>query len=157
MLKLKEKDTNLFYLASGFANEEPVYYTFQQIAANVGPGWSDILEDLCVKLLHLGWNGGYEQIKEKFGTLRFYWINNLSGIKGDIAYDCVEVAEWRSGMYCEMCGNLARQREGGWVLTLCPECAVKRGYPINKYEKEELLLKGKITPETEVVLRPENA
>lgn len=61
------------------------------------------------------------QIKEKFGTLRFYYDNGDDFISGVISS-----AESMSATTCEVCGNLGQIRYGGWVRTLC-----------DKHSKEE--------------------
>lgn len=56
------------------------------------------------------------QIKEKFGTLRFY----VDG--GDqYVYGAISLAEQLSGILCEECGKPGERRSGGWIRTLCDE------------------------------------
>ena len=55
-----------------------------------------------------------EQVKSKFGTLRFY---ARRGTAKHHAY--VEFAECISGRVCEVCGAPGKRREVGWVSTLC--------------------------------------
>ena len=95
---------------------------FETVASFVGPGWKDILSKLTEKLFKLGWDGGLEQVKEKFGGLRFYWQNNIQDpTLASIADDVVEVAEWRSTQTCEECGKYGKTRGDGWIYTLCDE------------------------------------
>lgn len=54
------------------------------------------------------------QVKEKFGTLRFYYDGG-----DDFVYGAVAVAETMSGMLCEDCGAPGVLRPGRWVRTLC--------------------------------------
>jgi hypothetical protein len=55
-----------------------------------------------------------QQIKEKFGGLRFYYDG------GDLYIDgLVSMAESWAGQTCETCGNKGQQRHGGWIRTLC--------------------------------------
>lgn len=56
------------------------------------------------------------QVKEKFGTLRFYYDGG-----DDIVDGMVRMAESMSGFMCEDCGAPGHQREGGWIRTLCDE------------------------------------
>jgi hypothetical protein len=56
------------------------------------------------------------QIKEKFGTLRFYYNGGDSKIEG-----MVRLAESMSAVTCEECGKPGQQRSGGWIRTLCDE------------------------------------
>lgn len=55
-----------------------------------------------------------EQVKEKFGTLRFY-------IQGgdEYVYGLIRMAEGMTAVTCEQCGSPAQTRHGGWVRTLC--------------------------------------
>ena len=54
------------------------------------------------------------QIKEKFGTLRFYYNG------GDSVVDGIErMADSMSAVTCEDCGAPGKPRSGGWIQTLC--------------------------------------
>lgn len=54
------------------------------------------------------------QIKEKFGTLRFY-VNG-----GNDKVDAlIEYAEEMSAHTCEICGSPGSQTNTGWIRTLC--------------------------------------
>lgn len=57
------------------------------------------------------------QVKEKFGTLRFYVDNSNREVSGAIV-----LAELMSGRTCEYCGSPGTPRRGGWVKTLCDAC-----------------------------------
>jgi hypothetical protein len=57
-----------------------------------------------------------EQIKEKFGTLRFYYRGGDDQIRG-----MVSMAESMSAVSCETCGAPGKQRGGGWIRTLCED------------------------------------
>lgn len=105
-----------------YTNKRPSYFGFDDLEGCVGAGWSKILGELSEKLFKLGWDGGLQQVKEKFGGLRFYWQNNIQDpTLASIARDAVEVAEWRSTQTCETCGKYGKTRGGGWILTLCDE------------------------------------
>ncbi len=54
------------------------------------------------------------QVKEKFGTLRFY-VHGGS----EKAHAYIEFAEALSGSTCEECGAPGKTRGGGWIRTLC--------------------------------------
>jgi hypothetical protein len=63
-----------------------------------------------------------DQVKEKFGTLRFYYTGGDDYISG-----MVTMAEAMSGCTCESCGNPAeRDSNGGWVRTICDPCEEQR-------------------------------
>jgi hypothetical protein len=56
------------------------------------------------------------QVKEKFGTLRFYYDGG-----DDIVDGVVRMAEAMSSVTCEVCGAPGTRRGGPWVRTLCDE------------------------------------
>jgi hypothetical protein len=62
-----------------------------------------------------------DQVKEKFGTLRFYYSGG-----DDYIHGMVSLAESLTGVTCEECGNPGQQRGGGWVHTYCTPCEEKR-------------------------------
>ena len=64
-----------------------------------------------------------DQVKEKYGTLRFYYHGGDDVIDG-----MVRMAEAMSAVTCEVCGNPGTQRGGGWILTLCDAHANSAGY-----------------------------
>ena len=98
----------------------------------VGPGWWPILEALCGQIHHyVKWKQEQkekysrgdgcpdvivEQIKEKFGGLRFYYQGGDSTVDG-----MVRMAESWAGHSCEKCGKPGKSRSGGWIQTLCDE------------------------------------
>jgi len=63
-----------------------------------------------------------DQVKEKFGTLRFYYHGGDEMIDG-----MVRMAESMSGLTCEECGKPGRTNNNGWLRTLCEEHAKERG------------------------------
>lgn len=68
------------------------------------------------------------QIKEKFGTLRFYYQGGDEFIDGVISS-----AESASCNTCEVCGNIGKLREGGWMKTLCDKHAQEQ----NRMDEDE--------------------
>lgn len=63
-----------------------------------------------------------EQVKEKFGGLRFYYMGGDEFVHGAVA-----LAERMSYTICEECGAAGKSRGGGWVRTLCNEHTEKWG------------------------------
>jgi hypothetical protein len=57
-----------------------------------------------------------QQIKEKFGTLRFYTTGGDSYIHG-----AIQMADTMSEHICEECGNVGKRRPGSWIRTLCDQ------------------------------------
>ena len=63
-----------------------------------------------------------EQVKEKFGTLRFYYRGGDEQVFG-----MVRMAESMSACTCEVCGSPAQTgQHGGWVGTLCEQHTKER-------------------------------
>lgn len=106
----------------------------------VGEGWLPIIEALCKQIQsHTDWTNGrhaalkkenqynlkipkkvkqvkINQIKEKFGGLRFYYEGGDPEISG-----MVRMAESWAANTCESCGKPGKPRNGGWLRTLCDE------------------------------------
>ena len=92
----------------------------------VGKGWYPILETLCANIQsHIDWRVKQgkdcpqvvvEQIKEKFGGLRFYYQGGDDEISG-----MVRMAEAWADVACEECGAAGKRRSGGWIRTLCDQ------------------------------------
>ena len=84
-------------------------------------GWYPLINDLANSLDEIDLNWEPLQIKEKFGTLRFYWGNEFSAEDAKKANALVDAAERRSSEICEICGNSERIRRGSWWKTLCDD------------------------------------
>jgi len=54
------------------------------------------------------------QVKEKFGTMRFYVDGGTPEMHNYIAF-----AETMTSRTCEVCGDRGKSRSGGWVRVLC--------------------------------------
>jgi len=88
-------------------------------AITVGEGWKKLVCDLVDKLDKIQ---PYTilQVKEKFGTLRFYTHTPKKPSKKFI--DTIEAAYKASEKICEDCGGKGKLRGDGWVRTLCIPC-----------------------------------
>jgi hypothetical protein len=102
-------------------------------------GWYDLLDELLAKLDYLSTVSGVQvvadQIKEKFGTLRFYYStvaktdSNLDVIVCKIIDDIVDRAEKRSSYICEKTGKTGVLcSRFGWLSTLCKKEAENEGF-----------------------------
>jgi hypothetical protein len=79
-----------------------------------------------------------DQVKEKFGTLRFYYTGGDDYISG-----LVSMAESMSGVTCEECGKPGTQTSGGWIKTVCVEHGgVDFNTPEDKLTEDELIKQG---------------
>ena len=105
-----------------------------------GDGWYNLLEECFTKLQHvcdLISKDGREvqviadQIKEKYGTLRFYYhvIGDATNIECDIIDDIVTEADRNSQRTCEETGEDGTIcNYGSWLKTLCRTKAKELGY-----------------------------
>lgn len=57
-----------------------------------------------------------DQVKEKFGTLRFYYSGGDETVDG-----MVRMAETMSSLTCEVCGNKGKLGGRGWYSTRCKD------------------------------------
>ena len=113
-------------------------------------GWYDTVKDVCDKIEAINNTVGKDhhfeiqaiQVKEKFGTLRFY-LNSYpqenatdeemetARLFEEICEDIVVRAEYLTESVCQVCGrpifegNKVVSR--GWIGYYCPECAEKKG------------------------------
>jgi hypothetical protein len=83
--------------------------------SSVGEGWSDLInylydnkpDDVVVT-----------DVKEKYGTLRFYVVSCSEEF-----YKLIDEVEERSAAICETCGEPGETRfDLGWYKTLCDSC-----------------------------------
>ena len=116
-----------------------------------GDGWFNILDQLMGNIQHhIDWKNRTEevvaqvtldQVKEKFGTLRFYYSGGDDYISG-----LVSMAESMSAITCESCGNPGKQKGGGWIKTICEPCETKReaehAKRLEEYEFKKILKEG---------------
>lgn len=114
----------------------------------VGPGWWPIIESLCHQIHHhVEWKQNQlekyqrgegcpdvvvQQIKEKFGGLRFYYQGGNDMVDG-----MVRMAESWAARTCEECGKPGKSRSGGWIKTLCDEHEAERQAKIKERFSDE--------------------
>jgi hypothetical protein len=135
--ELCKKYPKIFVNRNGDMKETCMCWGFEH-----GNGWYEIINQLCASIQHhIDWSNGQrakllennphnipvpnavlqvvaDQVKEKFGTLRFYYSGGDDVIDG-----MVRMAESMSAVTCEQCGCPGKQRSGGWIRTLCDEHA----------------------------------
>ena len=125
---LQEKYPKIFGL--GEDSNEP----YGLYGLECGDGWFDLIDTLCRNIQHhVDWKsknlpeGEREdfqvvatQIKEKFGSLRYYYNGGDDYIQG-----MIHMAEAMSGKICENCGEKATVRTKGWIKNICNACHVK--------------------------------
>lgn len=94
-------------------------------ANQVGEGWHQIIRDLEAQLNELDPNYTLQQVKEKFGGLRYYaQITDPAGFTR--FHTLIDAAEAKSFQTCEVCGEPGLAIAGGWIKTLCPTHAEER-------------------------------
>ena len=117
-----------------------------------GDGWYNIIDTLCRCIQHhIKWKNEkirreFEekpktlipikpaetiiceatQVKEKFGSLRFYYQGGDKHIEGLVA-----MAEAISSTTCEDCGGVGTPSKSGWIHVLCSSCKK------NRYKKQK--------------------
>jgi hypothetical protein len=121
-----------------------------------GEGWWPVLESLCANIQHhIDWQNEsrtrlladnpynhkipqevaqvvVQQIKEKFGGLRFYYSGGDAEISG-----MVRMAEAWAEKSCEICGTPGTPGGQGWVQTLCPTHRAESDARYNQRFKNE--------------------
>ena len=101
---------------------------------NCEEGWRDLLERCCARIeaaLAEGDAFRVLQIKEKFGTLRFYWDGEMPGAAKAKVEEAIALAVAISACTCEICGAEGRLYDrDGWLATACHEHAKGELAPI---------------------------
>ena len=100
-----------------------------QFGVECGDGWFMLLEQLMRSVeSHLNPENSWprkeriplqiDQIKEKFGGLRFYYHGGDNEVRG-----MVNLTERLSYCICEECGSTKNVTQTkGWIITLCEDC-----------------------------------
>jgi len=120
----------------------PKMYAGKHGGFAVGKGWYPIIERLSSNIQqHIEWKNResevvpqviVEQIKEKFGGLRFYYQGGDEQVAG-----MVRMAEAWADVACEECGGIGKRRGGGWVRTLCDQHEAERQARIEQQAKKD--------------------
>lgn len=113
-------------------------------------GWKWIVEDCDRLLARLDPDYEIQQVKEKFGTLRYYYGSDKDYELQEIMDAVVRQAESLSSRTCEVCGNssaisnpskgikfddsaiLKSTANGGWLKTICNSCDTDGRYSANE-------------------------
>lgn len=99
---------------------------------SVGAGWYPLVVSTDARLAELDTDYVVHQIKEKFGTLRYYCALSVEDPNPELldAVDAItDDAERISAITCERCGQPAvLQRTRHWAKTLCTGCAENLDY-----------------------------
>lgn len=86
-------------------------------------GWKKLVLEADSMLSFIDPDYKIQQVKQKFGGLRFYFGTEKSGVEYSIMYAITEYIESRSRFVCEHCGEFGRLKEDRkWIMTLCNSC-----------------------------------
>lgn len=130
--KLIEKYPKIFKQKDSPMNQTCMYWGLE-----CGNGWYDLIDRLCFQLQFNTEHNNYPQVeatqvKEKFGTLRFYYQTNASEEDKYSERNCryieglISFAEFYSEFICENCGSMENvSQTKGWITTLCENCMKK--------------------------------
>jgi len=107
---------------SALYEDFPKLLSLLRFGVECGGGWHELIYDLCDKIdaynKEMRAKIRVTQIKEKYGTLRFY-----VDAAPDLVFDWIGDAERLSEITCEQCGERGSFRtETNWLLTRCDEC-----------------------------------
>ena len=118
------------YTENDIKSSFPYIFLYQR-SLEFGPGWNDLVYDLCEKIMAIAkekeiplnedFPFAVAQIKEKFGGLRVYLTLTCDEID-----EVVDEAEELSYTICEVCGAPGKIYNDGWIETLCEEHERKR-------------------------------
>ena len=90
-----------------------------RLGGQVGPGWEPLVDELHALVLALNPDVIVDQVKEKFGGLRYYVSHNpRTGSEAISAL--IDEYEKRASETCEWCGASGITDGNGWLKTLCP-------------------------------------
>jgi hypothetical protein len=101
---------------------------YTEFGCECGDGWYEVIRGLCRDIVNAYEEVGIaiefqvEQIKEKYGSLRFYFGNYPHELS-DKLFEIVGKWEHKSEETCEVCGEQGKLRTNRpWIRTLCDKC-----------------------------------
>lgn len=107
----------------------PLLFKERDLGTLVGPGWWPILEEAMTNItglleLYPESSCQAQQIKEKFGGLRFYVQSKLGQAPSNDAFHkairgYIETAEIKAAKTCEACGAPGKLGGKHWLKTAC--------------------------------------
>jgi len=98
--------------------------TCMAFGIETGDGWFNLIHELCTKLTELGLGPNFkaDQIKEKYGTLRFYY-SGAPKDNGPAIDELILDAENKSERTCETCSAEGEiNTKDFWISVRCEKC-----------------------------------
>jgi hypothetical protein len=91
---------------------------------DINEGWVELVADLDRRIKTICPNYVVEQVKEKFGGLRYYVTipDGLPEAAHTAIRSLIRQAEEMSYIICEQCGADGSLRKHGWWRTFCDKC-----------------------------------
>jgi hypothetical protein len=139
---MNDKNTNKLLTDFPILYREELEYGFQ-----CGDGWFDIIyelsakiEGVCFEMKERGIAESQvprsEQVKEKFGSLTFYWYQNPQTPEALIINQWIEEAKELSGNTCTRCSMFKPGIEvvGGFYSPFCKSCMQLRAECVDLHE-----------------------
>jgi hypothetical protein len=100
--------------------------TPEEAKRHVGPGWAALVDRAFAALDACGADYSVEQVKEKFGGLRIYYLL-YDAPDDDALHGLIAKIEEESRKTCEECGQPGKARKTGyWWKTVCLACHTAR-------------------------------
>lgn len=90
--------------------------------SGISDGWMNLVVELDAKIAAIYPDYTIDQIKEKFGGLRYY-IGKVPKEHFDEIHNLIHEAEAKSVKVCEECGEPGKRTtlDSGWCRTLCEQ------------------------------------
>lgn len=123
--KLNKKFPDIFPEKSFGSSGYPDKPRIIKFHCSCGDGWFELIYDMCKKIKSITKLKGVvvaQQVKEKFGGLRFYIYSHPKNEQiGNKIYTLINDAAAKSFTTCEICGAPGKRNKTGWLSTLCEE------------------------------------
>ena len=98
----------------------------------VGEGWRPLVTNLVNDIIAINADVNIQQVKEKFGGLRFYiFTGDMKREESGEIRRLINQAENESFEICQLCGSKEDVKQyGGWIKTHCKKCRGRKSNDI---------------------------
>ncbi|KAF2655603.1 hypothetical protein K491DRAFT_423291 [Lophiostoma macrostomum CBS 122681] len=135
-----------------YPNRDPSITDYAPFQFECADGWYNIIYRLSYQLASIiandeslaGKNVKVFQVKEKFGTMRFYMSRYTNEV-----HEAIAKAQEESAKTCETCGvdgDGVGLKTDGWVRTICEECEVERKGKEEERKRQWLMRRKQTEP-----------